>query len=228
MKKQLDTAKEAFTLFKKISNYIKGNFVNVLQTILILAILLALYFGYRWVEKLLDNFPGSTYTVEETEETFQLDNIINSLLDDTLETYDADRARLVQFHNGTHSLGGIPFKYISTTHESVRAGVSSEILNYQNIPTSVLGAYAETMLTGSYVSIPDTTEIRNDSFKQLMEQQAIQARCMYPIIDNAGRFTGFIALDWVNRNMPHPLDGSCICEDLVKESNIVENVLFSN
>lgn len=228
MNKQLDNANQTFLLFKKVTNYVKENFVNVLQTILILGILLSMYLGYRWVVQLLEGYPSSTYTVEETQEGFKTDSIINAILDDMLGMYNADRAKLVQFHNGTHSLGGIAFKYISTTHEAVRAGVSSEILNYQNIPTSILGDYAKTLMNSGFVKIEDTNDMENTAYKQLLQQQAINARCMYPIFDRAGRFTGFVAIDWVYKDMPTPIDGSCICDGLVKESNIIENILFSD
>jgi len=228
MNKQLDTAKEYFSLFKKISNYIKDNFVNVLQTILILIMILGMYLGYQWVIRKMDEYPTGSYTVEETKEGFKSDTIINAILDDMLETYTADRAKLIQFHNGTHSLGGIPFKYISITHERVRSGVSSEILRYQNIPTSILGSFTKVMMEGDPVVIKDVNNVNENAFGQLLRDQAIQARCMYPIFDLKGRFTGYLAVDWVNRAMPQPLDGSCICDDLMKESNIIENILFSS
>ena len=163
---------------------------------------------------------------EETKESFERDRVINAILSDTIIDYKADRSKLIQFHNGTHSLGGVPFRYLSITHERVDTGISSEILNYQQIPTSVMGAYVEPLMNRQLVIIRDVEAITEASFKQLMSQQGTTAKCMYPIFDNAGRFTAYITLDYVGRTVPVNENGVCICDTLVREAHTIENILF--
>lgn len=230
MKEKLDNVNTGFNIFKKMATFVKENFAPSLQTILLLLLIATMVFGFyygsKWVEKLLLNYPAGLYTVEETKESFERDRVINAILSDTIIDYKADRSKLIQFHNGTHSLGGVPFRYLSITHERVDTGISSEILNYQQIPTSVMGAYVEPLMNRQLVIIRDVEAITEASFKQLMSQQGTTAKCMYPIFDNAGRFTAYITLDYVGRTVPVNENGVCICDTLVREAHTIENILF--
>lgn len=230
MAKQLETVKEGFGIFKKMTEFVKHNFVASLQTILLLVIVGigvgAFYYAPKFMDKYLAK--NNTYTVEETKQGFETDGIVNAILSDMLVDYRADRAKVVQFHNGTHNLGGIPFRYFSITHESVGTGISSEISNFQDIPTSVLGSYAEQMINHELVRIPDVSAMTVNTFKQLLEQQGITGKCMYPLFDDAGRFVGYLGLDYVGRSIPSTANGGCICDTLIREAKTVQNVLFSS
>ena len=230
MKEKLDTVNTGFGIFKKMATFVKGNYSSSLQTILLLLLIAILVFGFyygsKWVEKLLEGYPVGTYTVEETRESFERDRVINAILTDVVIDYRADRAKLIQFHNGTHSLGGVPFRYLSITHERVGTGVSSEILNYQQIPTSVMGEYTVALLARQLVVIRDVEEIQEAGFKQLMTQQGTTAKCMYPIFDNAGRLTAYLTIDYVGRTVPTNDNGVCVCDGLIREAHTLENVLF--
>lgn len=228
MKQKLETVEQGFGIFKKMTTFVKNNFNASLQTILILVLLgvviLGFYYGSKWIEKILSG--STTYTVQETKESFEMDAVLNAFLDDILIDYKADRAKIIQFHNGTHSLGGVPFRYFSITHEKDAVGVSSEILNYQDVPTSVLGSYAEEMMDKELIVIKDANNIPDTSFRQLVLQQGTLGKCMYPIFDNAGRFTGYLSVDYVGRTVPTLSNGASICDSLVKDTHTVENVLF--
>ena len=232
MAKKLETISEGFNIFKRMTTFVKSNFVASLQTILLIVLITlvsgAIYFGYHFVERILEGYPKTTYTVEETEEGFRVDQVINELLDGMLETYGADRSKLVQFHNGTHSLGGIPFKFGSITNEAVREGVSAEIINFQNVPTSVLGTYTKQFLRGEYVVIQNTDSMEEGGFKQILQQQGVISRCMYPMIDSKGRFVGYLGLDYVKSSLPQRTDGTCVCDELAYEIKILQRLLFNS
>jgi len=230
MANKLETVSEGFGLFKKMTEFVKHNFVVSLQTILLLIliaiVIFGFYYGSKFIERLLDT--SNSYTVEETKQGFVMDGVVNAILSDMLVDYRADRARVVQFHNGTHNLGGLPFRYFSITHEMVDTGVSSEISNYQDIPTSVLGSYAEQMINHELVRISDVDVMTVNTFKQLLQEQGITGECMYPLFDNAGRFVGYLGLDYVGRSIPSTSTGGCICDTLLREAKTVQNVLFSS
>lgn len=230
MKEKLDNVNTGFNIFKEMVTFVKENFAPSLQTILLLLLIAIMVFGFyygsKWVEKLLLNYPAGLYTVEETKESFEKDKVINAMLRDVIVDYKADRAKLIQFHNGTHSLGGVPFRYLSITHERVATGVSSEILNYQQIPTSVMGEFITPLMAKNLVVIRDVNEIQEASFKQLMLQQGTTAKCMYPIFDPTGRFTAYLTIDYVGGTVPTNGNGVCICDTLVREAHTIENILF--
>lgn len=58
---------------------------------------------------------------------------INLLLNNLLDKYNADRAAVVEMHNGTNNVAGLPFIYGAMTYEQVRSGVDHVDEDYVKI-----------------------------------------------------------------------------------------------
>lgn len=67
-----------------------------------------------------------------------VDNRINSILSELRSTYGFNRASLIEYHNGTTSLGGFGFKNASMRNESTDEFTKSIILDFQNIPCGII------------------------------------------------------------------------------------------
>lgn len=68
------------------------------------------------------------------------DDKINSILSDLRSTYGFNRASLIEYHNGTTSLGGFGFKNASMRNESTDEITKSIILDFQNIPCGIIAS----------------------------------------------------------------------------------------
>lgn len=68
----------------------------------------------------------------------QVDNEINNILSDLRSSYGFSRAALIEYHNGTVSLGGFGFKNATMRNESTDDITKPIILDFQNIPCSLI------------------------------------------------------------------------------------------
>ena len=83
-------------------------------------------------------------------------NIVNSKLDILREEFSADRAWVMQFHNGGHYYPtGKSIQKFSMFYESVEPGCDSIKLLFQNIPVSLFATSANKILIDNIVAIPD-------------------------------------------------------------------------
>lgn len=68
----------------------------------------------------------------------QADDEINKILQEIRSAYGFNRSALIEYHNGIESLAGFGFKHATMTHESVDDVTKPMIMDFQNIPTSLL------------------------------------------------------------------------------------------
>ena len=61
---------------------------------------------------------------------------IDMLLKDALSTMNADRAFIIEMHNGTNNVAGLPFIYGEMTYEEVRSNISHVDEDYTSINLS--------------------------------------------------------------------------------------------
>ena len=61
---------------------------------------------------------------------------INSVLNSVMTKTNADRAFIIELHNGSNNLNGVPFLHGSVTYEKSRDGVDNIDEEYQNISLS--------------------------------------------------------------------------------------------
>jgi len=84
---------------------------------------------YEWVVKNNTSFKFKRQLNKETR--------INDELAHIRDRFGFNRVSLIDYHNGTESLGGFSFKNSSMRYEKLDVKTSSIIKDYQNIPTSI-------------------------------------------------------------------------------------------
>ena len=83
-------------------------------------------------------------------------NIINDILDDLLDKYGADRAWIIQFHNGgKYYPTGKSIQKFSMLYETVSNSAYSIKLSLQNIPVNLFSRPLTEILEKDYIYIPD-------------------------------------------------------------------------
>ena len=149
---------------------------------------------------------------------------INKTLAAMMDSTNADRAYLFQFHNGARLVSGKHYYYYSNTHEIVRPGVSSEMGGLQKLPMSLLVPTWIPLLIRGDSFAEWTRDEKHEYSKKLLEDQGIVYIAISPIMDETKSYPiGFVGIDYV---------GSEVNENaiiIVKEyTAIIRNTLLWN
>jgi len=74
--------------------------------------------------------------IRDLENRREVQPQIYSVLDNLLESTKADRAFIIELHNGSQNINGVPFLHGTVTYERVREGVENIDEEYQNLSLS--------------------------------------------------------------------------------------------
>lgn len=78
----------------------------------------------------------SAYHSEQMSRRIDIRPHVQDLLSSTLSVMNADRAFVLELHNGNNNTSGLPFVHFSMTYEQVQRGIDSIDEDYQNITLS--------------------------------------------------------------------------------------------
>ena len=110
---------------------LKGLFALVVSTAVLFIFLNPSYFLERY-----EQFKDKKHT-EEVDKRLEISPKIQIILDKLLLTTKANRAYIIEFHNGTNNLNGLPFLFGDMTYEEVSNDDLEYISElYQNVPLS--------------------------------------------------------------------------------------------
>lgn len=74
--------------------------------------------------------------IRDLENRREVQPQIYAVLDNLLESTNADRAFIIELHNGSQNINGVPFLHGTVTYERVREGVENIDEEYQNLSLS--------------------------------------------------------------------------------------------
>lgn len=120
---------------------------KVIQAIVYVALFLFIIFYVPAITKITVERATiqSMETVDKNKEEQHIRNLenrkaiqpqINSVLNSVMTKTNADRAFIIELHNGSNNLNGVPFLHGSVTYEKSRDGVDNIDEEYQNISLS--------------------------------------------------------------------------------------------
>lgn len=110
---------------------LKGLFVLITSAAVLFIFLNPSYFLERY-----EQFKDKQHT-EEVDKRVEISPKIQIILDKLLLTTKANRAYIIEFHNGTNNLNGLPFLFGDMTYEEVSNDDLEYISElYQNVPLS--------------------------------------------------------------------------------------------
>ena len=107
------------------------------------------------------------------------------------------RAYVFEFHNGEHFFSGRGQQKFSCTYECVRAGVSAESLNSQGHRISNYNSYISTLISDGVYKSNDTSTIRDQAFKSLLESKGVKAIYNVPIKTLNGKVIGILGIEYL-------------------------------
>jgi hypothetical protein len=133
----------------------------------------------------------------------QDEEVIIKKLDTLLTKYNADRAWIIEFHNGEHTFTGKSIQKFSETYEEVRKGISAEAIFTQSIPTSIFSKFFNTLNDVGYFYIDDILHLKSNNFiaqsiLSFLEARGIKSFIGIAIKSIKGNFVGVLCIDGVN------------------------------
>lgn len=129
---------------------------------------------------------------------------IQKNLDAILYTLNADRAYLIEFHNGKKNTTGLPFRYMDVSYEvtNQESKVTKIAMFYQNVPTTLYKFPYYLIEHRMYIgSIDDFKSVDSDLGKQ-MEQNFAKYFAVIAL-NSDGTPLGYLGISWCDmENVP--------------------------
>jgi hypothetical protein len=156
------------------------------------ATLLAVWLKHRWGAQRCDPL---------TKEMQQNANVYMAL-EHTLEKTGADRAYVLEFHNGENYFSGRGQQKFSCTHEVVRQGISAESANSQNYRVSNFHHYINTLVQDGEFNYANLDSLEDYAFIKLLEHKGVQSIYNVTLTTLSGKIIGIVGVDYVRDKGP--------------------------
>lgn len=128
--------------------------------------------------------------------------VLGGLLTSVRSSLNAGRASVFQFHNGTNSLKGVPFMFMSETAESIADGVSNEIVRNQHLPY-LLAADWMPRLTLNECVAQDSKKANSGLAPEMRRAGTTFAYlCPFFINNDAREPAGFVSVSYIGNAKP--------------------------
>ena len=159
-------------------------------------------------------------------EALKENTIVSEKLEKIREKHSADRAWIMQFHNGGNFYpSGKSIQKFSMCYESVDRGINSIQSSFQNIPISLFSKSINHLLENDVVAVSDFKDERMETYG--LEYTANEYGCKSVYIVSIktidGKFIGTLGIEYTKRK--HVLSVDEINELLV-EATTIGGVLY--
>lgn len=133
------------------------------------------------------------------DSTKRNEDIITSL-EFIMKTFNADRAYVFEFHNGSYFSSGLPMQKFSCTYESVSDGISSECSNPGEYRISNFNEYIRAMLKHGHFWCPSLEGLQDYGLKAILSNKGVKSLYNVPIKTPSGKTIGFLGIDYVKND----------------------------
>ena len=134
---------------------------------------------------------------------------IYTALNFLMEEMSADRAYVLQFHNGSHYISGRSQQKFSCTHEVVDRGISRESEFSQNHIVSNYHTYIDELVSNGCFAFTNPDEVMDHAFASLMKTKGIKSIYNIPIKTLNGQIIGILGVDYVKDCVKDNTIGFC-------------------
>ena len=139
------------------------------------------------------------------DETIQNGNVYTAL-EFLIEETEADRAYVMEFHNGAHYFSGRGQQKFSCTYETVKNGISTEFINSQNHRISNFHHYINELVNEGNFAYENTEEVVDVAFKTLLKDKGVSSIFNVPLKTLNGKVIGILGVDYVKNAHAFPED----------------------
>ena len=158
------------------------------------------------------------------KETLQNTNVYTAL-EFLLEETNADRAYIMEFHNGEHYFSGRGQQKFSCTYEIVEQGISVECEQSQNHRVSNFHLYIKKMIENGQYVYTDIESIEDRGFLNMIKQKGVSALYNVPIKTLNGKIIGILGIDYVKSLPPEDIDSDPRFDFMKRQARILGGYL---
>ena len=177
---------------------------------------LLLYFAVQYVLVHLEDYKQKR-NIKKHDELATLRNQISSaveaVIERTLLRTRASRVYVFEFHNGSTSMGGLPFLKMTNTYEALGEGAKSERHKRAAMPMQLYSSFVDAIYNKEYLVI--NTNNRTDEYSKLvyetLAERDISTIVCAKLMDINRRVIGYLGIDYCNEK---PVEESIIQESV--------------
>tara|TARA_R100001594_G_C3964986_1_gene246312 strand:+ start:99 stop:680 length:582 start_codon:yes stop_codon:yes gene_type:complete len=156
------------------------------------------------------------------DETMQNANVYTAL-EFLMGEMEADRAYIMEFHNGEHYFSGRGQQKFSCTYEVVKEGISAEFQNSQNHRISNFHHYISELVNQQKFEYKDIEDVADGSFKTLLQRKGVVSIYNVPLKTLNGKVIGILGVDYVKSQKSFSED---IWQFMKRQARIVTGYLL--
>jgi hypothetical protein len=146
---------------------------------------------------------------------------VDGLLRGILHLSNGSRATVLRYHNGlSNPKTGIQYFFMSARHEVSNPGVSSSMMEMQNIPVNI-SEDIQKIMAGECIYKQDVTPSTPLGYQ--LTQTGVKSFAACPLYDINGVIWGFVNLQWVGQ--PNPKDSQPIIEMLKERNKVLSGII---
>lgn len=155
------------------------------------------------------------------QDSIEIGNKVDKILDVLIEDTGADRAYVFQFHNGSYFYTGNSIDKMTNTHEKVVTGVSHEQLKYRDVVTAPFRYFVENIIKNKVYDCGDPDSIPHYNTRLMITDRGVKAFKIVKMADSLNRLVGFVGLDYI-KNEEVPLSAN---NHLLNAANSIYEIL---
>jgi hypothetical protein len=150
-----------------------------------------------FIKKILDKVADNLFEPKDKVlEVLNLGKLIKDSLESLRVEWNADRASIVQFHNGGYFSNGESMQKLTITHEEIGPGVNPLCNVIKNIPlTNAL--WVGDLIQGSCIAKVD--DIQDVISRTFLEEFGVKSIIGCPLKKN-DKIIGMVMIHWTNHN----------------------------
>jgi hypothetical protein len=169
------------------TNYIDIIKLGISSAVTLLGVFLSWFLKYKYGE----------YKHRKITREISQSKLVQTILEQQLQEYGAQRGFILQRHNGGKYGTGKSMTKLSTTFEALEEGVSTEFKEYQNLPISLYSGLVDVVQNerGIFPIIEDIDDILTRAF---FTQRGTKTAVVYPISRGAD-LVGMVGFEWTHK-----------------------------
>lgn len=177
------------------------------------------------VDAIIHGITNHVPSVEETDKLTRINKKIDIALKQIRQEAGANRACLVQYHNGGKGLNHQAFLKMSMTNEDVATGTSPMMGEFKDQFRSSLGYFVNNINETKACYIDDLNDIRSKDIGvyEFMKLRNVSELYGYAIKGNQNNVIAFIALEFIDNQKADKV----IVEKVFKESHRIFETLLN-
>jgi hypothetical protein len=179
---------------------------SVMTTGMIILIILA-WSARGNISTWMEQNPSPAQQTERLERSRESDQKIAKALRSRLDSLNADRVLIRQFHTLTENETGLALPYVSTTHVQNAPGVSPPIPQIINMPRAYLVDVTRPMYANPNMPVCVfllTSEIEDATYRRFLAESGVYEQYVCPISDIDGKPVGFLIASYLTNTKTRP------------------------